>query len=129
MKRMYTVGDFLIRIKNAYKARKKEITYPYSKLCYSVGKILEREGSIKSISKKKIDDKDSLYIELMYKGRKAAFRDVDLVSKPSIRIYVKRQKLMKRGGNLVIVSTNRGVMTDKEAQKAGVGGELICKIY
>lgn len=120
----------MIRIKNAYRAKKKDLIYPYSRVSYSVGKILEKEGFIKSIGKEKIDDMDSLHIELLYKGRKAALKDVDIVSKPSIRIYVKKQNLMKGHiGYVGIVSTSRGIMIDKEAHKIGIGGELICKIY
>ncbi|HVZ67145.1 MAG TPA: 30S ribosomal protein S8 [Patescibacteria group bacterium] len=124
---MYTVGDFLIRIQNAYMAGKKQVEYPNSKMVVSIGKILEKEGYVKG-SKAQAG---KLVIELLYKNKLPAISSIKLVSKPSIRHYINKDSVktaVERHG-VGILSTSRGVMSTKQAQKEGVGGELICKIY
>jgi small subunit ribosomal protein S8 len=128
---MYTIGDFLIQLKNGYMAHKKEVKFPYAKILVSLGDILAKEGYIK---KAKVIDGESgrkvVAVELLYKNRRPAMRDVKLVSKPSVHRYVTKNKIKRFAGNfgISVVSTSHGVMTGKEALKQGVGGELICEI-
>lgn len=127
---MYTTGDFLIRIKNAYMACKPEVILPFSKENLSIGKILEKEGYIAKIEERK-DEKKSLIATLSYTDRTPALSQIRLVSKPSVHHYVTRRRIPKtRGGfGITILTTSKGIMTDKKARKEGVGGEVICEVY
>ena len=125
----YVLGDFLIRVKNAYMAHINEIEVPYSKASLSVGQILVKEGYLSSI---KVDEKGNKKInaKLTYINRVPAISDIKIVSKPSVREYVTAQELKRKKNEfgIHILSTNKGVMSDKEALDKGLGGELICKI-
>ena len=127
----YTTGDFLIRIKNAYMARKRELETPYSGVLYSIAKILKDEGYIKNFSKGEKEKKKVLKLELLYKDKKPVLEDVVIISKPSVHIYAGKNEIPRsRGGfGITIVSTSRGIMTDKSARSENIGGEVICKIY
>jgi len=127
----YTIGDFLIRIKNAYMARKTEVETPYSKVSTAIGKILVEQKYIKSAKVLENDGRKSIRIELLYKGRIPSLQGVELVSKPSVRIYKTKNALRKnlRDYGLGIVSTSKGMMTDKQAYEGKVGGELICRVF
>lgn len=130
---MYRIGDFLIQIKNAYQAGKKQIVYPHSNVAESIGKILEREKYISKITSKKEEKgtRKSLIIDLKYDDRMPALVDVKLVSKPSVHQYIAKNKLGRSVAThgIAIVSTSSGMMTNREALKKGIGGELICRIY
>lgn len=130
---MYRIGDFLIQIKNAYRAGKKQVDYPHSKVAESIGKILVKENYIKKISvnEDKETKRKTLVIELKYDGRVPAMTDVKLVSKPSVHQFVRKNRLGRAVSShgMAIVSTSSGIMTNRDAAKAGVGGELICQIY
>lgn len=131
---MYTIGDFLIRVQNAYMAGLKQLEYPHSNVVMSLGKILEKEGYVKGVKnlKSKVKNgRDSVVIDLLYKDKLPAISEIKLVSKPSIHHYINKSKLgraVARHG-VGIISTSRGIMTTRQAQKEKVGGELICKIY
>ena len=129
----YPVGDFLIQIKNAYMAHKKEVTFLSSNKILAVAKILEREGYIgkTKTADSEIKNVKKITIELLYKDRKPAINEVNLVSKPSVHHYINRGHLKKAAQRhgIGIMSTSKGVMTNRDAAKAGVGGELICQIY
>lgn len=131
---MFTIGDFLIQIKNAYMAKKKELSYPSSKVVVSIGKILEKEGYLGKIKTQDVKEKPGrkeLVIELKYENRQPAVSDIKIISKPSVHHYVNRTHLRKYAGRygLSILSTSKGMMTGRQAQKDGVGGELICQVY
>ncbi len=127
---MYTVGDFLIQLKNAYMAHKKELTFPYAKIVVALGKILTDEGYVRKSEIKELDGRKIVTVELLYKNKRPALREIKLVSKPSVHKYVTKTNIKKIAGNfgISVVSTSKGVMTGKEALKAGVGGELLCEI-
>jgi len=127
---MYTVGDFLIQLKNAYMAHKKELTFPYAKIVVALGKILTDEGYVRNSEIKELDGRKIVTVELLYKNKRPALREIKLVSKPSVHKYVTKTNIKKTAGNfgISVVSTSKGVMTGKEALKAGVGGELLCEI-
>ena len=142
---MYTIGDFLIQLKNSSKASKKAIEYPYSNAVFSIAKILEKEGFINkvSVSHEKPppsprqggatarQGKKLLKIELKYNKNLPSISDIKLISKPSIHYYVSKNRMARsiQKNAVGIVSTNKGIMTIRDAQKQGIGGELICQIY
>jgi len=127
----YLLGDFLIRIKNGYMAHKKEVKLPYSKQALTIGKILVKNGYLKSAKEIEIEGNKRILAELSYTDHKGAIENIEIVSKPSVHHYIRKGKLsITRGGfGISLISTSKGIMTDKEAKRAGVGGELICRIY
>ena len=127
---MYTIGDFLIQLKNGYMAHKKEVIFPYAKIVVSLGEILSKEGYVKKSEVIENNGRKMVSVHLLYKNKRPAMKDVKLVSKPSVHKYVTKLKIKKFAGNfgISVVSTSRGVMTGRDALKQGVGGELLCEI-
>ena len=128
----YLVSDFILRIKNAYLARRKEVVMPYSNINKEIGKLLVKLGYITSVKETTDGKKKSLFVTLRYVRRKPVLTDVTIVSKPSLRVYMDKKhlaKAMRRDAMRSIVSTSSGVMTGEDAQKKGVGGELLFKIW
>lgn len=127
---MYTIGDFLIQLKNAYMAHKKEVILPYAKIIVSISDILVKEGYVKKSEVTEVEGRKMVHIELLYKNRRPAMRDVKLISKPSMHKYVTKTNIKRIAGHfgISVLSTSRGVMTGKEALAQGVGGELLCEI-
>lgn len=125
------IGDMLIQIKNAALAKRDAIEVPYSKLKKALGDILAREGYVASVEKVGDDPKAMLKITIQYKGGVSAITDVKRVSKPGLRWYVNKSNIptVVGGMGIAIISTPAGLMTGKEARKAGTGGELLCKIW
>lgn len=124
---MDKVGDLLIRIKNGYMASKTEVAAPYSKLNLSICKLLQNEGYIE-----KYENADRLInIFLKYENRKPVLTNVQRISKPGRRIYQGRKLLpyVYDGLGIAIISTPRGIMTDKQARKEGVGGEVMAFVW
>lgn len=125
------ISDFIISIKNALMARKESIVIPYSKLKESLAHILVREGYIAEVV---VDDSTAfrqLIVTLKYVGKLPAVTDVRRMSKPGRRLYTPAAQIPKAlgGYGITIVSTNKGILTDKEARKLHVGGELICQVW
>lgn len=127
---MYTIGNFLIGVKNSYMAGKKTAEFPFSKVALSLGKILEEEGYLKKIKEAEKDGKKYLVCELKYQGNKPSLSDIKLASKPSLHNYIRKNAVKQTISNygLSIVSTSKGLMSGRNAFKEGLGGELICKI-
>ena len=127
------IADFLIRIKNGYLAKKREVTVPYSKLKENLAKILVEEGYLKELKTQnsKLKTQKELLLTLKYEKKKPALTDVQRVSKPGLRIHAGKTKIPKVLGGLgaTIISTPQGLMVDREARKKGLGGELICKVW
>lgn len=123
-----TVGDTLIRIKNGYLARKKEISVSYSKLNLAICKLLEKEGFLNKVSCK---DAREILVELKFNGKDPALTDVKRISKPGLRVYKGKSELPRVLGGLgiAIISTPKGVLTDKIARKEGVGGEILAFVW
>jgi small subunit ribosomal protein S8 len=123
--------DFIIQIKNAAMARKKDITTPFSNINKAIAKALIKEGFFESVKEESVDGRKALGIKLRYQRRKPAITDVALVSKPSIRRYIAAKDINRTQGKatIAIISTNVGVLSGKEAVKKGVGGELLFKIW
>lgn len=127
----YTIGDFIIQLKNASLARKKEVITSYANLSKAVAKVLVKEGFLDSVTEETIDGRRHLIVKLRYVRRRPTLTDVALVSKPSLRAYVPTTAILKKQGKAetTIISTNIGVITGKEAVKKGVGGELLFKVW
>lgn len=124
---MDKVGDLLIRIKNGYQASKKEVLVSYSKLGLAICKLLEKENFIEKCEALEREIK----ITLKYDGKNPVLTGVDRISKPSLRIY-KSSKALPRvynGLGIAIISTPKGIMTDKQARKEGVGGEVMAYVW
>ncbi len=127
---MDTISDLIINIKNASAVGKETTTVPYSKLKESILEVLSAEGFIAPFKKAKKDAR-TLEIGLVYDEYGPRVKGVERVSKLSKRLYsdVKSLKPVKNGHGLMILTTPKGIMTDAQARKANVGGELLFKIW
>lgn len=124
------ISDMLTRIRNASLVSKKEVVLPYSKIKYAIAKILKEEGYIKEAKKEDIGF-GQLKLELKYQNKKPAISFIKRVSKPGCRIYSPCDEIPKvlGGMGITILSTSCGLMTNKEAKKRRLGGEIICEVY
>ena len=126
------IADMLTRIRNALIARHETVTIPASNMKKSIAGILLDEGYIKSVDY--IDDglQGQIKIVLKYaQGKESVIKGLKRISKPGLRVYAKNEEIPKVLGGLgiAIISTSKGVMADKEARKAGVGGEVLAYIW
>lgn len=122
----YVIGDFLIKVKNASMARNIEVTVGKTKLILALTKVLAKEKFIESYT----EDNGNLTVKLLYQGKDPTISDIKLASKPGLRVYVSADDLgAKRGPETWILSTPKGILSEKEAKKERVGGELLCKIW
>ena len=126
------ISDYLTRIRNAIKARKKTVEIPASNLKKQITEILLNNSFINEYKVLDTANKQgSILIRLKYYNNESVIMGLERVSKPGIRKYVSGTELPKvlNGLGIAIVSTSKGLMTDKEARKNGVGGEVICNIW
>jgi len=127
------ISDMLTRIRNASEKRHESARIPASRLSRSIAVVLQQEGFIAAISEQGDGVGKELVLELKYSGkhRLPTIRRVQRVSKPGLRIYKNTRQLPKVLGGLgvAIISTSRGVMSDRDARKQGVGGEVLCYVY
>lgn len=125
------ISDMLTRLRNAQMAGKKSVEMPGSKLKAAVASVLKEEGYIASFEVDNSTVKPRLSIELKYFDGKPVIAEIERVSRPSLRRYAGKGELPQvRGGlGVAIVSTSRGVMTDRAARAAGVGGEILCTVF
>ena len=124
------IADMLTRIRNAHHRSKPEVTMPSSKLKASVAQVLKEEGYIGGYSVS-ADVKPALTVELKYFEGKPVIEEIVRISKPSLRQYKGSNDLPKvrSGLGIAIVSTSKGVMTDRAARAAGIGGEILCTVF
>jgi small subunit ribosomal protein S8 len=122
------VADMLTRIRNGQMAEKVGVTMPSSKLKEAIAQVLRDEGYIESFSVRKDGNKAELDIELKYYAGRPVIERIERVSRPGLRIYRGKQDFPKvmNGLGVAIVSTPKGVMTDRKARSANVGGEVLC---
>ena len=126
------IADFLTAIRNANAARHSEVTIPSSKVKVEIARILKEEGYISDYEVQPDDKQGRLKITLRYEdGRGRVIQHIERVSKPGRRIYVGKKEIDRVLGGLgiAILSTPRGVLTDRAARRAGVGGELLARVY
>ncbi|HEX8226535.1 MAG TPA: 30S ribosomal protein S8 [Candidatus Saccharimonadales bacterium] len=125
------IADMLTRIRNAIAVRKGEVVMPHSKAKEAVAKLLKDNGFLSAIRVSDATIGKTLSITINGESENARITEIQRLSKPGRRYYVgaKEIPVVKRGRGVVIVSTSKGMMTGKQAQAQGVGGELICKVY
>jgi small subunit ribosomal protein S8 len=125
------LADMLTRIRNAQMAGKKTVQMPASKLKAAVAAVLLDEGYIGGVDTIEVDGKRNLVVNLKYFNGKPVIAEIDRKSRPGLRRYSSRDELPKvRGGlGVAIVSTSKGVMSDRAARAAGVGGEVLCTVF
>ena len=118
------IADMLTRIRNGQAANKAAVTMPSSKLKVAIANVLKEEGFIEDF-KVEGDIKPELELTLKYFQGKAVVESIQRVSRPGLRIYKRKDELPKV---MAVVSTSKGVMTDRAARQAGLGGEIICYV-
>ncbi|QEM80450.1 30S ribosomal protein S8 [Halomonas binhaiensis] len=125
-----TLADMFTRIRNAQQATKETVTMPSSKLKIEVARVLKEEGYITDFAVSE-SAKPELTVSLKYFEGKGVIEHLQRVSKPSLRNYKGKDALPKvaDGLGVAIVSTSNGVMTDRAARQAGVGGEVLCTVF
>ena len=124
------IADLLTRIRNAQMAGHEQVDMPNSKIKRSILQVLADEGFINGFSSTD-EVKSSISVDLKYHEGTPVIEEIQRVSRPGLRIYKESEELPQvRGGlGVAIVSTNKGVMTDKSARSAGVGGEVLCTVF
>ena len=125
------LADMLTRVRNAQQAGKATVSMPASNLKLAVAKVLQDEGYVASAGVEEVDGKKSLNIGLKYFEGRPVIAEIDRVSRPGLRAYKGTEELPKvrNGLGIAIISTSQGVMTDRAARKAGVGGEVLCTVF
>ncbi|BGI51567.1 MAG: 30S ribosomal protein S8 [Buchnera aphidicola (Ceratovacuna japonica)] len=121
-----SISDMLTRIRNGQYSNKIYVTVKFSKFKISILKVLKKEGYIKDFL---VDFKIKIFLK--YYNGKPVIEHIEKVSKPSLRVYKNKRDIYKviYGLGISIISTSRGVVTDFEARKLGIGGEVLCNIY
>lgn len=124
------VLDFIIRIKNAARAQRREVVMPFSKLTKEVGLLLVKEGFLEDLREEK--GTNTLKVKIVYEKRIPKLYDISVISKPSLKKNIGSKEIAdieKRGRRTLVLSTSQGVMTGKEAQKKNLGGEILFAIW
>ena len=124
------IADMLTRIRNAQSVNKVSVSMPASKLKSAIAAVLKDEGYIDDFNVAANDGKPLLNISLKYYAGRPVIEKIDRVSKPGLRIYKGSDNIPKvmNGLGVTIMSTSKGVMTDRKAQAAGIGGEVLCVV-
>ena len=131
---MYTdpIADYLTRLRNALKAKKKTVEIPSSKMKTRISEILLKNSFITEYKVEDTDNKQGkIVVRLKYYNNESVILGLERASRPGIRKYVSKEEIPRvlNGLGIAIVSTSKGLMTDKEAKKLGVGGEVVCNIW
>ena len=125
------ISDCLTRIRNGLMRGKTHVSMPYSKLKHDLVNVLVSEGYLKSCNKTDADKKPMIEVELKYHDSEPVIKELKRISKPSLRKYSGSSDLdsVKGGLGSYILSTNQGLMTDKDARAKNVGGEILCEVF
>jgi small subunit ribosomal protein S8 len=125
------IADMIIRIKNALMARHDSVAIPHSRLKEEIAKILLENKYVEEMQIEQKTPQSEILFKLRYVGKLPAITDVKRVSTPGRRTYASSKKIPQAlgGYGITIVSTSKGVMTDKEARKQNLGGEVLCQIW
>ncbi|HEY9200823.1 MAG TPA: 30S ribosomal protein S8 [Gammaproteobacteria bacterium] len=123
------IADMLTRIRNGQSAAKADVAMPASNMKQSIAQVLKDEGYINDFSVSQ-DAKPQLTVSLKYHDGKPVIEKIQRMSRPGLRVYKSTNEIPKvlNGLGIVIVSTSKGMMTDRAARAAGIGGELICSV-
>ena len=125
------VADMLTRIRNAQMAEKQSVSMPSSKLKVAIAKVLKDEGYIDDFAIRENGAKPELDVALKYYAGRPVIERIERVSKPGLRVYKGKDDLPRvmNGLGVAIVSTPKGVMTDRQARQHGIGGEVLCVVH
>lgn len=125
------IADMLSRIRNAIAVHQPSINLPYSNVKAQVAEVLKAQSFIADVSTEEVAGYKRLSLTLNQPGENARITELKRLSKPGRRLYSKSEELPRSmsGRGVVIISTSRGIMTDRQARKERVGGELICEVY
>ena len=125
------IADMLTRIRNANVMRYKEVEVPASKIKNEIARILKEEGFISDYKIKKNNIQDNIVLYLKYSGKERVITGLKRISKPGLRVYAKAEEIptVLSGLGIAIISTSKGFMTDKNARKASLGGEVLAYIW
>ncbi|AOW98162.1 30S ribosomal protein S8 [Moorena producens PAL-8-15-08-1] len=128
-----TIADMLTRIRNACLVRHQTTNVQSTKMTRAIAQVLKEEGFITDFEEAGEGVKKYLVVSLKYKGnnRKPIIRSLKRVSKPGLRVYSNRKELPRvlGGIGIAIISTSNGIMTDREARRRGIGGEVLCYVW
>jgi len=125
------IADFLTRIRNGIQARKNTVDCPRSGLKARIAEILKAEGFVDAVSEAQDSKQGVISVTLRWNKQQNAIKGLRRASRPGQRLYVNAKKVpsVRNGLGIAILSTSRGVMTDRQAREAGVGGEVICEVW
>ena len=127
-----TIADMLTRIRNANQMRYEEVIVPASNIKVSIAKILKAEGYIKNYKLVNNDNEKNILLTLKYTNKKErVITGLKRISKPGLRVYAKKGEIPKvlNGLGIAIISTSKGIMTDRDARKENIGGEVLAYIW
>lgn len=129
-----TISDMLTRIRNACLVKQTSTHVPTTKMTRNIARVLKEEGFIADFEEVGEGIKKQLVISLRYKGKnnnKPIIRTLKRVSKPGLRVYTNRKDMPRvlGGIGIAIISTSQGIMTDREARRQGIGGEILCYVW
>lgn len=124
-------ADFLTRIRNAVKAKKKFVDIPNSKMKTRLAELLKENSFIKDFNVIEDDKQGILRVHLQYINGESSINGLEKISKPGLRRYTGKEEIPRvlNGLGMAIISTSKGIITDKQARREGVGGEIICYIW
>lgn len=124
------IADMLTRLRNAAAVRKQEVVLPLSRVKFEIAKILEKEGYLSGVETTDAHH-GQLKLKMRYTEDGSVIRDVQRISKPGRRVYAAKADLPRvlNDQGIAVISTSSGLMTNKEARKRGLGGEIVCEIY
>ena len=128
----YRVSDLIIRIKNAVRAKRKVVVFENLKINKAICKVLVTEGFLEGFENEVRDDKKIIVAKIRYEKRNPVLTDVLVVSKPSLRKYATLKDIpgiQRKGMHTIILSTNKGIMTGRQALKKNLGGEVLFRIW
>lgn len=125
------VADMLTRIKNAYLARKATVSIPHSKVKEAIANVLITHKYVASMEIQESVVQSTIILTLAYTGKSPAMTDVKRISKPGRRLYMAVDKIPRTlgGYGVTIISTSQGVMSDSDAKKKNIGGEILCQVW
>ncbi len=126
-----TIADMLTRIRNANQMRYEEVRVPSSSIKKEIARILKEEGYINDFKFEENDVQGTIVLTLKYKNKERVITGLRRISKPGLRVYYKSNEIPKvlNGLGIAIISTSKGIMTDKEARKENIGGEVLAYIW
>lgn len=125
------ISDYLTRMRNAIKSEKKSVDIPYSKFKNNLTEILLNARLINDFKEIDVENKKYISIRLKYSNDLSVINGMKRISKPGIRRYISADKLprVRNGLGIAVISTSKGLMTDKQARALGIGGEVVCYIW